>query len=418
MRLQAVEDRTVGVAADADIDLLLACVQPGAGREDSHIERLLQSDLNWERAIRLALAHGVSPLLARRLGRLRPGSVPDDIREAMALHLRDNRERNLQLTRALYQILDALTESNVVALPFKGQLLGAVAYGDFSLRRAGDIDFLVRKRDLATTCGALTMLGYREKAQFEIGRPMNEAEQAGYLRYQCEYAFFRSGDNILVEPHWAVVPKTFAADLDCDEFWARAETVCLGDRNTPTLAAEDLLVVLCVHSAKHEWTLLQWICDVAALLERRPALDLATILANAREHGVERMVLVGLGLARRTFGTGLPSSVQQRLNADTTAAALVETFANRLFSGGVETSPVYEISRLRLAMRERWRDRAAYVLRTLLTPTEKHLRLMALPAGLHGLYVPVKIVHDYAASPVWQLTRRFRKARAPNDRPG
>jgi hypothetical protein len=392
---------------DAEIDLLLACVQPGAGREDSHLERLLQRDLNWERVVRLALAHGVGPLFAHRLGRLQPGNLPDDIRGALALYLQGNRERNLQLTRALLQILDALKERNVAALPFKGQVLGAMAYGDFSLRRAGDLDLLVRKRDLATVCQVLDVLGYREKAEFEIGRPMNAAEQAGYLRYQCEYAFFRSDDKILVEPHWAIVPTTFAADLECDEFWARAETVRLGDRHTPTLAAEDLLVVLCVHSAKHEWTLLQWICDVASLLESRPALDLDAILAHARARGLERMLLLGLGLAQRMFATSLPPPVQQRLNSDAAAAALVEVLVSRLFTPGLETSPVWEISRLRLAMRERLRDRAAYLFRTVVTPTEKHLRLVALPDAVHGLYVPLKLVHDYVALPVWHLARRM-----------
>ena len=167
--------------------------------------------------------------------------------------------------------------------------------------------------------------------------------------------------------------------------------------------------MLCVHSAKHEWTLLQWICDVASLLDSHPALDLATILANARARGLERMLLLGLGLAQQTFGTVFPSPVQQRLNSDAGAAALVEALAGRLFTPGLEASPVWEISRLRLAMRERFRDRAAYVFRTLVTPTEKHLRLVALPDGLHGLYVPLKIVHDYLALPIWSLARRTKR---------
>lgn len=417
MRPRAEESPNSGGAADAERDLLLACVQPGAGVEDRQIERLLQGDLNWERVIRLALAHSVSPLLARRLARLRPASVPDDIREALEAHCQDNRERNVQLTRALFEILDGLQERSVVGIPFKGQILGEVAYGDFGIRRANDVDILLRKCDLAVAWQVLELLGYQEMTEFESGRAMGAAEHAGYLRYQCEYAFLRVSDNIVVEPHWAIVPKTFAVDLGCEDFWARAETVLLDGRETATLAASDLLAVLCIHSSKHEWTRLQWVCDVAALLGSRPELDLAEILADARARGFERMVLVGLGLAQRIFGMGFPSAVQQRLNVDTTAVVLVETFANRLFTRGSETSAIYELSRLRLAMRERWRDRAGYVLRTLTTPTAKHLRLVALPSGLQGLYVPVKIVHDYLALPVWRLTRRLRKASTPSDVP-
>jgi hypothetical protein len=408
MRLQNLEhalDRGGGVA---EIDLLLACVSP-AGAEDGLIEGLLRRDINWTRVIGLALDHGVSPLLAHRLGRLRSTSVPDEIREALEAHLADNRERNEQLTCALFEILDRLRASDIVALPFKGQTLGAMAFGDFALRRANDVDFLVKRRDLASTWEVLESLGYREMSHFQSGRPMTAAEHAAYLRYQCEYAFLRERDNIVVEPHWAIVPATFAVELDCEKFWGRAESVQLSGRDAPTLAAEDLLVVLCIHSAKHEWTRLQWICDVAALLESRPELDLAAILANARERGFERMMLVGLGLAHRIFSTRFSSTVEQRLHGDAMAISLVDTFARRLFTGGVETSAIYELSRLRLAMRERARDRAAYVLRTITTPTAKHVGLVALPAGAHGLYVPLKLVHDYVALPLWQLTKRFGK---------
>lgn len=242
MRLQNLEHALDRGDAAAEIDLLLACVSP-AGAEDGLIEGLLQRDINWTRVIRLALAHGVSPLLAHRLGRLHSTSVPDEIREALEAHLADNLERNVQLTCAMFEILDRLRTLDIVALPFKGQSLGVMAFGDFSLRRANDVDFLVKRRDLASAWEVLESLGYREMSDFQRGRPMTAAEHAAYLRYQCEYAFLRERDNIVVEPHWAIVPATFAVDLDCERFWDRAESVQLNGRDALTLAPEDLLAV-------------------------------------------------------------------------------------------------------------------------------------------------------------------------------
>jgi len=396
-----------------ELELLLACVRPDSGSDAGarRIETLLQQDIDWTLLIRTALAHGVSPLVAERLGRLTSDALPTELRAALADHLLDNRERNVLLVNALFELLDALRSRDIVALPFKGQTLAALANGDSTLRRAGDLDVLLRPDDLAEAWKALESLGYRELTEAEIGRPMNAAEHAGYLRYQCEYAFLRRSDGIVVEPHWAIAPTTMAIDLDYERFWSRAATVVVNGRSLLTLGLADLLLVLCVHGSKHEWARLQWICDVAALTERQPELDLAAILEEARSRGLARMLLLGLGLAQRMLGARMPAAIVQSLEADPAAAHLIERIAQRLFLGDPETSAVSEVSRLRIAMRERRRDRAKYIVRTVLTPTEKHLRICELPLSLSALYVPLKLAHDYVAMPAWRLWRRVVPAR-------
>ena len=417
MRDRAMVQSHGGRATDAEIELLLACSQPCVDVEDGRIERLLRLEIDWERLIRTALAHGVSPLLARRLGRLQSDGVPDEIREALELHLLDNRERNVELTRALFEILDSLEARNILALPFKGQVLGAVAYGDYCLRRGGDIDFLVKKRDLRTVWQTLEALGYRERNELLNGRPMSAVEHAGYLRYEHEYVFLRLRDRIVVEPHWAIVPTTLSIDLDCEEFWDRVQTVNLDGRETSTVAVPDLLLVLCVHASKHDWSRLQWICDVAAVLESHPGLDLGAVLDSARARGFERMVLLGLGLAQHMLGTALAPIAQARLQSDAEAVALVNTIADRLFIGLPGMPEIYKISRLQLRMRERYQDRVAFVFRTLTTPTLGILQFVALPTGLQGLYVPVKLMH-VVALPIWRLVRPRRRRAAGRERRG
>jgi len=395
--------------ATPEIALLLACARPFDRSDDARVEALVRGNIDWAHLVEVALAHGVSPLLASRLGRLPPGCLPDEIRGSLALHLLDNHERNVVLTDALFEILDVLRGRDIVALPFKGQTLGNIAYGDFTLRRAGDVDILLRRHDLTVALQMIEALGFRDITELEIGRPMRPSERAGYLRYQCEDAYLRQSDGILVEPHWDIAPATMAFNVDVDGFWERAETVTFHGRDVPTLGAADLLTVLCIHGSKHEWTRLQWICDVAALVQTHPALDLDSVLANARARGLERMVLLGLGLARHVFDTSLPPPVLQRLNKDTASARLVHALSARLFDQVLANSPLYSPSALRLGMRERARDRALYLFRTVTTPTEKHLRLTNLPPPLWWLYFPLKIAHDYVALPAWQLSRQARR---------
>jgi Uncharacterised nucleotidyltransferase len=388
-------------------ELLLACVSP---RPDTRIDQMLGGDIDWTSLVRAALDHGVSPLVADRLLRTHEGLIPEDLRHALAEHLGDNRDRIGVLVTALFELLDALSGQGVTAVPFKGPALASLALGDPALRRAGDLDLLVRREDIDRTWSVLEALGYREGSEFETGRPMNAAERRGHLRYQCEYAFLRGRDRAMIEPHWAITPAMLAVDLDYARIWQRVGTIEIAGRSVPALALEDLLLVLCIHGSKHEWTRLQWIADIAALVERCPQLDLARMLAEARACGTARMALLGLGLAQHVLGTPLSDGVIRLIDQDEAALRLVGRFADRLFDGALETTSPAQFSRWRSAMRERPLDRARYALRTVLTPTARHYRLCALPAGLSWLYVPLKVAHDYAALPAWRWWSRSRRA--------
>jgi ubiquinone/menaquinone biosynthesis C-methylase UbiE len=113
------------------------------------------------------------------------------------------------------------------------------------------------------------------------------------------------------------------------------------------------------------------------------------------------MVLLGLALARDVCGAALPPVVQARLDMDPVADALAQNTCARLFLEDNATPDQSRITAYRFRMRERWRDRIAYVLRTLCTPREKHLAMVSLPAPLFFLYIPLKLIHDYLLLPAW-----------------
>ena len=394
-----------------EVDVLVGCVRTGLGLEHAGaLEVRLRAGVDWARLVQIALAHGVSPLLAHGLGQLPAGVLPSDFGDALRFHFDDNARRTEDLIRALGEILDGLVSGGVEAIPFKGPVLGALAYGNASLRRAGDLDLLVRPEQLDATCRFLVDAGFRDATEIEIGRPVSPAEDAAYRRFQCEYAFVRARDSLVVEPHWALARTTLAVDLDYPGLWARARRAPLWGREVPSLAAEDLLLVVCIHAAKHLWCRLQWICDIAALLGQQGGLDPDAFLTRARAQGVERIALVGLGLAREVLGAPLSVSLEYRLGADSEARALVGEVGGKLFTGGSHGSSDDRLSRLRLRMRERWRDRARYVLRTTTTPSLHHLHLVPQPHRLYPLLVPVELAHDYVVLPIRRGGRALAQA--------
>lgn len=225
-------------------ELLLHAISMGPGAYMVRIESLLLGEIDWSYLVRAALYHGVSLLLARTLVNFRAGQVPDEILQSFEAHLLDNRERNRQLTGALFELMDALEGLSIRIIPFKVQGLGAIAYGDESIRRAGDIDFLVGKEHITKVNTVLEGLGYRELEEYRTGIPMSPSEKDTYERYQCEYACLRGGDGILFEPHWAIIPTTIPLAIDYPALFERATAIPLGGRKVCSLAPGDLLLVL------------------------------------------------------------------------------------------------------------------------------------------------------------------------------
>jgi hypothetical protein len=203
-----------------------------------------------------------------------------------------------------------------------------------------------------------------------------------------------------VEPHWAIAPRTLANPLDEAGMLERARPFPFRGRSLPGLATEDLLLVLCAHASKHEWTELRSITDVAGLLAREPDVDWRALLGRARALGSARMLLLGLALARDLAGSRLAPEAEQALAADPLAARMAAEVGARLFDEDYVAPSVFRLSRFRVRMRERGSDRVAYVLRTVFTPTIEHVSLVALPRALRFLYYPLKLAADYVALPV------------------
>jgi SAM-dependent methyltransferase len=205
---------------------------------------------------------------------------------------------------------------------------------------------------------------------------------------------------MVVEPHWTLAPRPLAVDFDLEAIWRRARRFPLAGREVLGMALEDLFVALSVHGSKHEWTELRWICDLAELLARHPGIDWPAALARAEAQGCARMLRLGLALANRALGTALPAAVRAAVEADATARALAAEVLGRLFDVDYDPPSVFRVSRFRLRMRERARDRFACLARTLSTPQIAHVRLLRLPPALRPLYGVVTPAIDYLALPL------------------
>lgn len=364
------------------------------------IRRLLAGPIDWTYLIDAADAHGVKPLLSHNLSRTCGELIPKLNLGPLRRYLRAHSLNNIFFTRELLRVLHILEENGISAIPWKGPVLAAV-YGDIALRQFGDLDILVRERDSMRGKDLLVARGYRLFHQEE-----STGDLAAYHGLRQVYELVREDRRVVVELHWAITSHTFYFPLDPASLWEQAETVSLAGSPVRNLGPEDLLLVLCVHGAKHHWGKLMWICDIAELLRvYSEKLNWGRLLNRTRSLGGLRMLFLGLILARDLLGAKIPADVQRHMCGDPTLAFLAAEVRSGLFSGGsrmaVERPCFY------IGLRERAMDRMRcrlYLGYRMLAPSAQTCTLRVLHGGrsvLRFLYGHCRDVNSFVLTLAW-----------------
>ncbi len=354
------------------------------------LRELLQGPVDWEDLLRSADGHALVPLASRHL---QAAGVSPEVLAPWKARAQDVARQNLFLAKTLVEILGVLEGKGIHALPYKGPLLALCAYGDLGARRFVDLDLLVRQEEVGEAVSVLTSLGYA------LTRRMNRAQEDATLKHKGERTLFSRNSRVFVDLHWRFLPSAFSSRLSLDEVRRRAGSLPLCGRAVPTLSLEDLLLVLCMHGSKHYWLRWGWLCDVAELVRRHPEIRWEALLDLARSAGAERMLLLGLALARDLLAAPLEEPVAARIGADPALPWLVGRVRHWLATLPAEGDPgLWEGHRFHRAMLDRAVDRGRYSLEMALRPTVTDWDAIPLPSSCYlGYYAlrPLRLGFKY-----------------------
>lgn len=391
-------------AGGAEFELLLCCARISPNAETTaQIKVLLQKEIDWQIVVSWALWHGTMPLLYRNLTTTCAQAVPEATVTRLRASYHANARRNVLLARQLLKVMNLLDSYGIQTIPLKGPVLALAVYGELGLRQFSDLDLLIRPGDVPLAHRVLSMNGYLPE------NCLTPEQITVHWDYQGQYLFTCPDINTALDLHWEMVPRTLEIRLDSAELWERAEAITCGEEPVLSLATEDLLLFLSVHGSKEQWSRLKWVCDVAELIRARPTVDWQRTLKRARAQGGQRMLFLGLRLANLLLGATLPPEILRTVRTDRVTEALTAAVQAQLQQESRRTPGVFEVSMFRCRMRERLRDRALYLLRTIATPRSKHIALLRLPISLFFLYYPIKLVHDYLLVPIWRIVKRGRR---------
>ncbi|MGH9577333.1 MAG: nucleotidyltransferase domain-containing protein, partial [Terriglobales bacterium] len=277
---------------------------------------LLAGELDWNTLLQLAGRHALAPLLHWHLSRRFPGRAPPSAAHLLEEQFRANVQSNLKLAAELIRALKLLEGEKILAIPFKGPALTAALYGNLALRESSDLDLLLRPDHVLPARDVLLADGYVPEYD------LTPAQERALLRSDCQYTFQKFDGQLRIELHWDIVPRYCGVRLDPARWFERAQSITLTSVTVPSLSPEDLLLVLCVHGAKHAWERAAWIVDVAELLRVYPALDFTYVAQQASAARARRHLRVGLGLAHQLLEVQLPPEFAREIEQDAMARSL------------------------------------------------------------------------------------------------
>jgi hypothetical protein len=337
---------------------LLESARPNA--EASSLAEALAPPLNWPRFLALADEHGLQPLLGARL-RAADIDPPGEVHQQLLDAQRAQIVFTLSLTAELFRVLDRCASDGIEILLTKGPALAARCYGDPGSRQYTDLDFVARSADIGRATATMMALGYQSKV------PVRSIEGG---KFPGEYVFVRPETKLMAEFHTERTFRYHPRPLPIEQLFARRASVRLDGREIPVLSVEDELMLISIHAAKHFWTRLMWVADVAALISRQNV-DWDRAISAAREVSAERMLRIALLLAVNVLGARVPAKIESFLRADSRAIRIATGVARRLPWGESITFGVLGRAMFRMKMRGGLLQGPVYLLRLSLSPTEE-----------------------------------------------
>jgi hypothetical protein len=339
--------------------VLVQCARPYP--EASRLATLFRTPPDWPGLLALAGDHGVLPLLAARIRAADPALIPPEIRELLQASQRSQTIFTLSLAAELFRILDRFASSGVEILLTKGPALAARCYDNPSSRQYGDLDFIVRNHDIRQATKIMIEVGYEPKISLK-------SIEAG--KFPGEYVFSHRDTKVLAEFHTERTFRYHPRPLPLEKLFARRASVRFDGRDVPALSVEDELILNCIHAAKHFWTRLMWVADIAALISRQ-SIDWDRALDAVQEVSAERMLRVGLLLAIDVLGARVPTQIDRFMRADGDALRVSAQITKRLPLGESVIFGVFRRAAFRVKMRGGLLQGMGYLLRLSLSPTEE-----------------------------------------------
>jgi hypothetical protein len=308
------------------------------------------------------------------------------------------------LYRELHGALRALQDAGITPILLKGAALAETVYAQRALRPMSDIDLLVKPEAVSRAAAILAHLGYTRQPHPQTDTWVNA--------HAYEVVFTKAApvaNAWHLDLHWHLDRPGRPFAIDLDGLWARAQPAIIAQIKTLVLAPEDLLLHVCLHTCKHQFTFfgLRACCDIAAIIRSYGAtLDWGQVTSRAAQWQIAPYVDLPLRLAQELVGAAVPEAVLDDLRPEGFDARMLVWAGAEILE---ETTAAPLFPALLQLWRGRWRvEKAAVVWRIFSPAVIAKAYALAPTSKMVYLYYPVRatdLLRRYGPV-VWRLLRR------------
>ncbi len=278
----------------------------------------LAPQVDWERFRQFALQQGVASLAYLNLRRYLANAVPDEVLSQLRRHAIDNTQSNLGLIKELRDVVHQLKAHDIDCAVFKGISISQLVYRDFSIRKCGDIDLLVRKRDFQRAKDVFLAQGFVQT--------LTDEDETACL----QSGLWHEQRRLQIDLHWGISPSLLG--IESDKILDSRSELSIGAVSVHAFSTEDVFISLCVNAVKEYWNqLLYPYCDIHEFLQSDIELNWQSVLERAKALNCRRPLEAALGVVRRLFELRLPPELEQRLDSHTSVELVSRELHRQLF---------------------------------------------------------------------------------------
>jgi hypothetical protein len=205
------------------------------------------------------------------------------------------------MLREFLLLSDSMIEKRISFVPLKGPVLSERIYGDATLRKLHDLDFLIDFADIDRIHDVMQERGYLPETPFDP-RIVNKKRLFYHFK---DVKYFHPETGVIVEFHWRLFTYDVFVKNDIQQFLDKFtyESQFM-DRKIQMLKSEFELMYITIHGAEHRWFMLKWLVDVSDYLRKVP-FDRDVFKKMCAEYSMERL----LSLYNLVAGKYIPSPV-------------------------------------------------------------------------------------------------------------
>lgn len=201
-------------------------------------------------------------------------------------------------------VRDLLAGQGIAVVLLKGPHLGSTVYDSPRDRLYGDLDVLVKPAEFDRAAEVLLENGFKPFAYDSFTPEI----QGDFKHWE-----FRSPWGIVVELHrWLSGHDRYP--VDSAGLFARAEKFDFGETPALGLAAEDLLLHLCLHMGTSYFHVIErkHVADISLLIKKRKV-DWPVLLQRVIQSGAKSIAYYALLAAQRQDNAAVPADILRRL---------------------------------------------------------------------------------------------------------